>query len=834
MTASPSAPRPAPASPPSKPHPARPRPRQQAGFTLLELSFMLAAMAGLVLVLAYLTADLFAQRQNIDGDRLLRLADAQVREFAARNGRLPCPDTTNDGVENCAAAPSVKGFLPYRTLGLATRTYVVGETPLRYGAYRNGKAVGANDADLATRKLRFSPRNSDGKLYPETDANFANSADLCLALDNASKLSVSTDYTYVTYPGGAPQNVAYAIAFPGTSDRDGDGSRYDLLNAGIGAGFQARNTSPGTDYDDKTLHRGFDELYVGLKCEVVLRSLDFVADAVAFEEEVFALADDNKDAAFVGTILAGVGTGVAAWGLGQSIAEVVASAEVLGTSIGLLSTASATCPIPVWVTCALIPVYATAVASASIGVGLAATGAALNGAAVGLQIVATIKYADIKSRTGLEKSSATPPASEADLAALQTQLSEKNTALQSAEAVLGAAVTAEAALRQSALTAKNSLDTLTGGFAADGNIFKPAFAQLAEQLFGKDTGDKEVVTNTFTNANGVEQTVTAEKPVITPGAYQALTAWREAKQAVARADTALQASVGAEESEEKQSAARQAKDDAQGVLTSAQSTLTGKRAALGVTTGKIDTYDDARIAQAVAKADLAAANADLSTKQQAYNAIAQACTDTPASCDTTARASALTALNTAQAAANAATTTYNARTAERATAYTALGALGVTAADTGDGGLCGVAACGLGTKTEAYLDAEQKLDSTVTRKSDGEDVTEAATSTRLAQEQTVLSLRSERDALVLKVGINTCARDGKDFDPVAKSCTAGAPGSGAAAATKDAVCAVGSKTYDQSSCDALSAGAGTLPAPLAPVKGSENILNSLKREGAVR
>ena len=759
MTASPSAPRPAPASPASELNPVRPRPRQQAGFTLLELSFMLAAMAGLVLVLAYLTADLFAQRQNIEGEHLLTLADAQVREFAAHKGRLPCPDTNADGVEDCSPAPGTKGFLPYRTLGLSTNTYVVGETPLRYGVYRNSTA----DADLAVRALRFSPRNSDGKTYPETSASLANSADFCVALATAHKQAVSTHHTYVAYPGGSRQNMAYAIAFAGSSDRDRSGSRYDLLNSDNSAGFQARNTAPATDYDDKTVHRGFDELYVGLKCEVVLRSLDFVADAVGFEEEVFDFAEDNQEAAAVGTILAGVGTGIAAWGLGQSIAEVAGAGEVLGTSIGLLSGAIASCPVPPFVTCALIPLYGIAVGSAGTGVGLAAAGAAANGAAVGLQLTATLKYNDIKSRTGLDSPTTTPAPTAEQQATLNAELEAKNTALQAAENKLAAEVIVEKALINTASNARIALNTRITAFSAEANL-EPLFTLFSEQLDGKDTGREITETVTYKDEKGVEKTETFKRPVIVPGAYQALLEVR----------TAEQAKVSAQSEDV---AAAQAR------LEAAKTDALTKRTALVATADKFDAYDQARLAQAAATTD-----ADKSKTA-----------------------------------------------ADRARAYAALDAPG---ADSGTGGLCGSTACALAAQATAYLDAEQKLDSSESEKHvvDGKPTIRItpATLSRQKQQDEVTKLRNERDTIAIRIGINSCTQNGQDYDPQTKVCTAGAPGSGAAAATKAAVCDVGSKAYDKPTCDALNAAAGTPPPKVQAVKGAGNILNTLRREGVVQ
>ncbi len=788
--------------------------RRQGGFTMLELSFILSAMAGLIVVLAYLTTDLFSKRQAIDGDRLLMLADAQVKEFAARNGRLPCPDTTSNGVEDCGAPPNSKGFLPYRTLGLATQTYVVGETPLRYGVYRNSDTTLATDADLAVKALRFTPRNSDGKGYPETNPLLANSADFCLALANAKAASFSAERAYVEYPGGSKQNVAYAIAFPGSGNRDGGATAYDRLNEGGAAGFQARNTPPSDQYDDKTIHRGFDELYRSLNCEVVLRSLDFVADAVAFEEEVFSLADDNRDAAHVGTILAGVGAGVAAWGLAQSIAEIAGAAEVLGVSIGLLSTAAATCPIPPWVTCALIPVYSVAVATAGTGVALAAVGAGLNGAAVGLQITATIKYADIKSRTGLTLPSTPPAASADERAALNVALNRKNGELETAQDVLNTRLNDEAALRNTASTERTALEGVIGDFTGPLDPFAGIFTTFKESLFGKDTGNKETLTTTYTDANGVTRTTTSERSVIAPGVYQAVMELRDANLSFARASDAHESAIDAGKSTAEVQAALDSKTTAEARVTTATSTLQTKRTALSTAIRPFDTYDAARVTQASAKVAL-------DQKTAAYNACL---TDAVCNADPTLEAQKLGEKTAAQA-------DYDAATTARTKAYSALG---LTTVDSGVGGLCGASACNVLGRADTYVTAELALDVTATRVVGRDTVTEPATSDRLEQEGVVKKLTSERDTLVLKIGVNTCAQEGKDYDPVAKVCLTSAPGTASAAATRSAVCDTSASTYHAATCTALTAAAGEAPAAVAPVQGAENILRALKREGAVR
>ena len=789
------------------------RARAQRGFTMLELSFILSAMAGLIVGLAYLTGDIFSKRQGIESDRLLLLADAQVKEFAARNGRLPCPDTDADGVENCTAVTGTKGLLPYRTLGLATQTYVVGETPLRYGVYRAVDSVLAKDADLASRKLRFTPTNSDGTGYPEEDPLRANSADFCKALANAEQAVFSECYTFVKYPGGARSNVAYAIAFPGTDDRDTDLNHYDLLNAGMGPGFQARNTPISNDYDDVTIHRGFDELYLSLNCEVVLRSLDFVADAVAFEEEVFSLAEDNEDAAFVGTILAGVGTGVAAWGLAQSLAEVAGAAEVLGTSIGLLSTAAATCPIPPWVTCALIPVYSVAVATAGTGVGLAATGAALNGAAVGLQITATIRYADIKARTGLDRPSTPPAATEAQLVALNAELDAKESELLAAQGVLQQRVNEESALRNTASTEKTGLEGLIAQFTEDDDPFADLFTAFDEAMFGKDTGVTESITTTYTAADGTTKTTTSERSVIEPGVYQAVMEVRDANLAFERASDAYQSAIDAGETSTKIDAALNDKTTAQTRVTTAGLDLQRAREASSGLIEAFDTYDAARVTQAAAKLVLEEATEE-------YN-----------DCLADSVCKTSDELGTRLSAKTAAQSDYELATRTRADAYAELDLDGL---DSGEGGFCGQAACDVAGRAETYIEAELALDVTTTRTQGTDTITEPATSVRLEQEGVVSGLSREYDALELEIGVSTCAQDGKDYDVINKVCSTAASGTASAATTAAAVCNTSAPTYDATTCAAVNAASGEPPPAVAPVQGAENILRSLKREGAVR
>lgn len=377
------------------PHSALAQTRHCRGFSLLELAAVLALLSGLVFALLYKTSDVSIQTALQSTDSALKAADEQLRQFAAWNGRLPCPDTDGDGLEDCGGGAQ-KGDLPYRTLKLAAIGYEVGEQggrSLRYGVYRNAAA----DADVAIRDERFKPANADETAY---ELGNKNSLDLCTALASAAKSAQNNAYLHIAYTDGARAGMAYMLASPGVADADSDGSRYDGLNYKSATGFNAPQTPVSTAYDDTTRGRGLTELYELLHCDVSQRSLNLAANAIALEEENIAFAKSNKDSADEGVFMNAVGSALTAWSMAQAAAELSGAMEVQSISAGLLATATATCPIPPFAGCALIPVYTTAVAAAGTGVGLAGTAVALSGTALGLQITSTVLYSKIAKKAG--------------------------------------------------------------------------------------------------------------------------------------------------------------------------------------------------------------------------------------------------------------------------------------------------------------------------------------------------------------------------------------------------------------------------------------------------
>lgn len=91
------------------------------GFTLIEVAIVLV-IVGLVLS-AFLTplAAQFEQSRNVEARRNLLEIKESLLGFAVINGRLPCPDTDGDGLDDGCVDTSVTsntgGNVPWATLG---------------------------------------------------------------------------------------------------------------------------------------------------------------------------------------------------------------------------------------------------------------------------------------------------------------------------------------------------------------------------------------------------------------------------------------------------------------------------------------------------------------------------------------------------------------------------------------------------------------------------------------------------------------------------------------------------------------------------------------------
>ena len=96
-----------------------------AGFTLIEMAIVLIVVG---LILGGVISTVGVQRQQLKRDetrQLLEVAREALIGFALTNGRLPCPDIDNDGIENPAnpaageSCDANEGALPHVDIGVS-------------------------------------------------------------------------------------------------------------------------------------------------------------------------------------------------------------------------------------------------------------------------------------------------------------------------------------------------------------------------------------------------------------------------------------------------------------------------------------------------------------------------------------------------------------------------------------------------------------------------------------------------------------------------------------------------------------------------------------------
>ncbi|MFT4746020.1 MAG: hypothetical protein ACI8XG_000088 [Congregibacter sp.] len=385
---------------------------RQSGFGYIEVFILSAIIAGI----AASVFSLSEQSANIkQPQQWLQLAEQKLISFAALEGRLPCPDTTGNGVENCSAV-AAKGQLPYITLGMTETGFDRTDNGLRYGVYIKPN-VGVNDADLTKMLNRYDPIKADATTTTYDFGNI-NTIDFCVALSNGDIATQSNAYLYVHTPSNARVNIAFALAYSGNNDTDSANGLFDGLNGSSSTGFNSAGTPITADYDDVVRTKSFREFAQNLKCNSVINSLNLMATAIQTYDEVNEQIGDMSATATLGSavngvkVLVNVAIGVvAASGLTSAISELVVASSALTSAI-------ASCALVVG--CAFIPVYTTAVSLATAGIVASSAGVALVAAAVISQAIATGLYIDIAVRAGIAADGTT-----ADYSTLITIMSEE-------------------------------------------------------------------------------------------------------------------------------------------------------------------------------------------------------------------------------------------------------------------------------------------------------------------------------------------------------------------------------------------------------------------------
>lgn len=307
-------------------------------------TLLLAALVAALLLVAFvsqMSREHLSQAQ--DQDATLLWADQQVAGFTSSHLRLPCPDTNNDGLEDCGAG-NTDGMLPVQTLGLKADAATRGPVNIKYRL--------PSGMDPTVLESHFEPEMWDGTKY---SYGTANGLDFCRKLDDIFQ--------------GNPAAVAYTVSLErlqGEPDLERSHSIADLSD--------------------------------NLSCVTTMASVNGIALAVDVVNEVLDQQQSTKEDAAV-TIafnllhiaLTAIDVSVAAIGLAASIAALAAASSALAGAV-------ASCAILVG--CALIPPYTAAVVAAGVAIGLFAAAIVAGVAAIAALVASTALAIEVAIATG--------------------------------------------------------------------------------------------------------------------------------------------------------------------------------------------------------------------------------------------------------------------------------------------------------------------------------------------------------------------------------------------------------------------------------------------------
>lgn len=311
------------------------------GFSLIELSIVLVIIGVLSLAIPAITPVLQQVFTSENDKQVLDDAEGAIKGFLIAQNRLPCPDSDNDGNENCTSTVH-SGTLPYRTLKLSSPVMNIFGQKIAYSVYRNANGTANLDADLASLKDRYRP------LLPNSESStISNGLDFCWALKTAIKVANSNAFSYVG-SSSSPINQAYILASPGSLNANEAGTVFDGINQIGNIGFELPDKVIDANYDDTVRSKGFSELAGELKCaaligrangsartSVAMYDITRINDYnVSFRALALDVHEGNVDQAEFNMALA---TADAAIYAAQTVIAIAAGAESFGVAVAAIA-----------------------------------------------------------------------------------------------------------------------------------------------------------------------------------------------------------------------------------------------------------------------------------------------------------------------------------------------------------------------------------------------------------------------------------------------------------------------------------------------------------------
>jgi hypothetical protein len=257
---------------------------RQRGFTFIEMALTLFSVGFLLSAVPSLLTKGAEVMASSPGSAPAEATEMALNGFIMMQNRLPCPASTPlSGTEDCALT---KGFVPYKTLGLARPVTNSEGHPFAYGILG-----GANHLGQATAKYtpEYLVPNATGYwAAPETAlSSQVNGLDFCAKLRSQAKLPLNTSLLNTRNYGDRANaakmtNVAWALVDPGSRNTDGATGSYPLFNGSndptsAGLSFESPSRALTESYDDKVRVGTLSQTFGELRCPELLASVSAAA-----------------------------------------------------------------------------------------------------------------------------------------------------------------------------------------------------------------------------------------------------------------------------------------------------------------------------------------------------------------------------------------------------------------------------------------------------------------------------------------------------------------------------------------------------------------------------